>query len=110
MGALHSDEVGGRPAGREGAETRCLLINGFVDGMQIPARFNEAGSTVLPKKKEPPKHHWGDTIRSAEALRPLVPELIMIRRWWLPQSLARCAQQWRRAPMPHREVSCHRGT
>lgn len=56
----------------------CLIVNGFADGMRVPARLNEAILTVLtvfPKCTEA-LDSTGDVICGAEALCPLVLKFV----------------------------------
>lgn len=60
-----------RQAGDGGAETIRLMLSGFVDGMRVPERFNEAWLVVLPKGSED-MEATGDIVRAADVLRPLL--------------------------------------
>lgn len=60
---------GGRP--ETAAQTIRLMLSGFVDGVRVPERFNEAWLVVLPKGSED-INATGDIARAADVLRPLL--------------------------------------
>lgn len=55
-----------RQAGNEGAETLCLVIIGFADGVRMPGIFNDTWLSVLSKGED--TLDIGETVRRAESL------------------------------------------